>query len=429
LSRPTLEYYLESKGLTAKIRELYVVKREHEAACLIKKSEAEGHPVFFQLEDSPLIMVGGLITSKTLLYELVGKPGDPIGAYETISSFNEKADYSILGPMPRDYNSSQDPKILPWIKFYEKDGGYYLTSPIVVSCWNGFCNASIHRIMLSSSGDIAIRLVPRHLYFMARDAMKKKEKLPITIVMGVHPLHEVAAAASPPLGVYELSHSSRLLGGGLYESPIHGHPIPEASLVVEGWILPEEIQEGPFVDAMGTYDRSRLQPRIEIEKIYYRPSSYVQVILPGGKEHALLMGFPREASIYQSVSRVVPKVHKVSLTPASGGWLHAVVSITKNNDGDGKNAILAAFAGHPSLKHVVIVDEDVDVDDPYQVEWAIATRFQADRDLVVIKNARGSTLDPSADNGLTAKMGLDATKPVRGGETYEHASIPGCDTR
>ena len=144
-----------------------------------------------------------------------------------------------------------------------------------------------------------------------------------------------------------------------------------------------------------------------------------------GLEHALLMGLPREASIYASVKRVVPRVGKVRLTPASGGWLHAVVSIAKNHEGDGKNAIMAAFAGHPSLKHVVVVDLDVDPEDPREVEWAIATRFQADRDLVLIRSARGSTLDPSAEDGMTSKMGLDATRPLDAGIEFEKARIPG----
>ncbi|MCE4615055.1 MAG: UbiD family decarboxylase [Desulfurococcales archaeon] len=427
MNKATLESYLEDKGLIPIYsQELPIVNRKYEAACLIKKSEAEQVPVFFKLKDSPYTIVAGLIAKKSVLYALLGKPGDPVDAYQVITSFNNKIEKHVNGDLPGSYEITGDPCILPWIKFYKRDGGYYLTSPIVVSCKDELCNASIHRIMLSDTGEIAIRLVPRHLYFMAREASEKGVNLPITIVMGVHPLHIVAAATSPPMGVFELSHSARILGGGLYGSPIHGHPIPEASIVVEGWITPERTREGPFVDAMGTYDRSRLQPKIVIEKIFYKPSSYVQVILPGGTEHAFLMGFPREASIYQSVSRVVPKVHKVSLTPASGGWLHAVVSITKNNDGDGKNAILAAFAGHPSLKHVVVVDADIDTDDPYQVEWAIATRFQADKDLIMLRNARGSTLDPSAEDGLTAKIGIDATKPLQGGETFEKASIPGC---
>jgi len=129
-----------------------------------------------------------------------------------------------------------------------------------------------------------------------------------------------------------------------------------------------------------------------------------QGILPSRSEHRLLMGLPREALIWKSVSKVVPKVHAVNLSLGRSGWLHAIVSIEKQLEGDGKNALLAAFAAHPSLRHAVAVDSDIDVYDVSDVEWAIATRFQASEDLLIIKNAQGSTLDSSADQetGLTS---------------------------
>ncbi len=422
----TLEAYLNKYHKQLKFENIKTVKREYEPACIMKRAERTGTPIAFNLPGSPLTFVSGIMTDKKEVYKLLAPSGKPEEAYRIISSFTEPTPYSSVATDYSEYTETRDTMVLPWIKFYEKDGGYYLTSSILVSCTGNECNASIHRIMLSDKSHIAIRLVPRHLYYMVKKARETGRKQPVTIIMGLHPLHMLAAATSPPLGVYELSHSTKLLGTKLFKSPIHGHPIPKASVITEAWIEPEDVEEGPFVDAMGTYDRVRMQPRLTIERIYYRPGKPVQVILPGGVEHAILMGFPREAMIYQSVSKVVPKVHKVMLTASSGGWLHAVISITKNNDGDGKNAIMAAFAGHPSLKHVVIVDEDVDPEDLRQVDWAIATRFQADRDLVVIKNARGSTLDPSAENGLTAKMGIDATKPLSAGETFEKAEIPGC---
>jgi 2,5-furandicarboxylate decarboxylase 1 len=104
-----------------------------------------------------------------------------------------------------------------------------------------------------------------------------------------------------------------------------------------------------------------------------------------------------------------------------------VISIEKQVEGDGKNALLAAFAAHPSLKHAVVVDSDIDVFDVSDVEWAVATRFQGSEDLVVIENVRGSTLDPSADQEkvLTSKVGFDATRPFsKPKEKFERARIP-----
>ncbi|MEM2412280.1 MAG: UbiD family decarboxylase, partial [Candidatus Bathyarchaeia archaeon] len=128
-----------------------------------------------------------------------------------------------------------------------------------------------------------------------------------------------------------------------------------------------------------------------------------------------------------AVSKVVPKVHAVNLSVGGGGWLHAIISIEKQVDGDAKNALLAAFAAHPSLKHAVVVDPDIDVYNLTDVEWAVATRFQASEDLLIIENVRGSTLDSSAnqETGLTSKMGIDATRPLsKPKEKFERARIP-----
>jgi len=202
----------------------------------------------------------------------------------------------------------------------------------------------------------------------------------------------------------------------------------EAELVLEGRISAEkEVDEGPFVDITGTYDIVRKQPVVEIVGVMHRKDYFYQALLPSGAEHKLLMGLPHEVLIWEAVSKVVPKVHAVNLSIGGSGWLHAVVSIEKQLDGDGKNALLAAFAAHPSLKHAVVVDSDIDVFDASDVEWAVATRFQANEDLIIINNVRGSTLDSSADQetGLTTKMGLDATRPfAKPKEKFERAKIP-----
>ncbi|MEM1533326.1 MAG: UbiD family decarboxylase, partial [Desulfurococcaceae archaeon] len=179
---------------------------------------------------------------------------------------------------------------------------------------------------------------------------------------------------------------------------------------------------------LGIPDQARMQPVFKFEKAYINvglEDPLIHAIVPGLEEHVLLMGFPREASIWDSVRRVHSDVRSVRLTRGSGGWLHAVISIKKSSEGDAKNVVMAAFAGHPSLKHVVVVDEDIDVDDPYSVEWAIATRFQASRGLIVIKGSRGSTLDPSSVDGLTDKVGVDATKPIdKDPKLFKRAGIP-----
>jgi UbiD family decarboxylase len=202
----------------------------------------------------------------------------------------------------------------------------------------------------------------------------------------------------------------------------------DAELVLEGRIsAAKEVFEGPFVDITGTYDVQRKQPVVEVVGVMHRRDYVYEGLLPSGAEHRLLMGLPHEVLIWESVSKVVPKVYAVNLSAGGNGWLHAVISIEKQLDGDGKNALLAAFAAHPSLKHAAVVDSDINVFDASEVEWAIATRFQAKEDLIIIENARGSTLDSSADQetGLTSKMGFDATRPfTKPREKFEKAKIP-----
>jgi UbiD family decarboxylase len=263
---------------------------------------------------------------------------------------------------------------------------------------------------------------------MAKEA---ETDLDVAISIGVHPTVMLAAASSPPFGVCEFDVANALLSDTLRLVKckyVDAYAPADAELVLEGRIsASKEVSEGPFVDITGTYDVERKQPVVEVVNIMHRQDYIYQALLPSSTEHKLLMGLPFEAAIYEAVSKVVPKVYAVNLSVGGGGWLHAIIAIEKQLDGDGKNALLAAFAAHPSLKHAVVVDSDIDVFNLSDVEWAIATRFQAGEDLLVIENVRGSTLDASAnqETGLTTKMGLDATKPLsKPKEKFERARIP-----
>jgi 2,5-furandicarboxylate decarboxylase 1 len=306
---------------------------------------------------------------------------------------------------------------LPIPKFYPKDGGRYITAGVAVSEFEGKRNVSFHRLMLLDKGRFAIRLVPRHLYTMYKASLAKGKDLPVAFCIGLSPSLLLAAATSTDFLQDEMEIASAL------NQECTGHPLEIAKLrsglvvpaqseyVLEGRLTAQMVEEGPFVDITGTYDDVRKQPVFKVDRVYMRRDPIFQIVLPGGLEHYLLMGLPREPAIFKSVNQVVPLVHGVRLTEGGCCWLHGVVSITKNKEGDAVNAIMAAFTGHPSLKKVIIVDQDVDIYDDRQVEWAVATRFQAHRGLVVVKNAAGSSLDPSAE-GTTSKMGIDATKPI-----------------
>ncbi|MEM2816044.1 MAG: UbiD family decarboxylase [Candidatus Bathyarchaeia archaeon] len=322
---------------------------------------------------------------------------------------------------------------LPVLTHFERDAGPYVTASVIhaKSPDGALENVSIHRLQLLDERHLAIRLVPRHLYRLWCMAKEAKKDLEIAISVGNHPAVMLAASSSPPFGVNEFAVANTLLNGKLRLvrcMHVDAYAPADAELVLEGKIsISHEVIEGPLVDITGTYDVQRMQPVVEILGIMRRRDYIYQAVLPSGSEHKLLMGLPREAAIYEAVSKVVPKVHAVNLSVGGGGWLHAIISIEKQVDGDGKNALLAALAAHPSLKHAIVVDPDINVFDISDVEWAIATRFQADEDLLIIENARGSTLDSSADQetGLTAKMGVDATCPMtKSKEKFEKAKIP-----
>jgi UbiD family decarboxylase len=206
----------------------------------------------------------------------------------------------------------------------------------------------------------------------------------------------------------------------------------EAEFVLEGTVYRDRRHaEGPFVDLTETPDVVRQEPVLVVKAITHRRDAIWQALLPGGLEHKLLMGMPREPTIFRKVNEVV-RCLDVNVSPGGCSWLHAIVQIDKQDEADGKKAIQAAFAGHSSCKHVFVVDSDIDIYDPLAVEWAMATRFQGDVDLVVREKERGSSLDPSAEPGsyLTTKVGFDLTRPLgAGGKGFSRTPFPQVDLK
>jgi UbiD family decarboxylase len=401
------------------------LSRDFEVARVIREWQGRGPVIVYRVEGCPQDSASNLLDLKFKLYKALGVGSDEEAYLKILDAMSSPARPSVVGA-PRLREAEGGLMEVPAARFYEKEAGLYLSSSIFIACYDGVCNASINRVLAKDKRVGVVRVVPRHLWELYLRAKSRGQDLPVSVVIGVHPAIMVAAASSPRFGVFEVDVASKLLGNlWVYESPVHGNPVPLGSaVVIEGLLSRDMAEEGPYVDVIGTYDRVRNQPVLKVLKVYLDVNELTHVILSGGLEASLLIGFTREAAIWEAVSKVVARVHKVRLTPASGGWLHAIISIDKRHEGDAKNAIMAAFAAHPSLKYVIVVDSDIDPDDPSQVEWAIATRFQADEDLVIVRNVRGSTLDPSSRDGLTAKMGIDATKPLNAGIEYEKPRIP-----
>lgn len=320
-------------------------------------------------------------------------------------------------PEFRQVSRDVDLMSLPIPQYYPEDGGRYITSGVIVVDYEGKKNVSFHRMMIMDASHIAVRLVPRHLFTIYNMAKERNEELKVSICVGARA--EVLLAAATPLdfGQDELEVASAMCEKG-FGKPLevgrcdNGILVPsDTDYVLEGRITLRETKEGPFVDITGTYDFERQQPVIEIDRIWTRKDSMFHLLLPGGWEHYLLMGLPREPMILKTVRLAVPRVKNVRLTEGGCCWLNGVVSIKKNVEGEGVNAIMAAFSGHKSMKQIIVVDDDIDIFDDREVEWAVATRMQADR-IIRIPGAAGSSLDPSSHGKTTWKVGYDATIPM-----------------
>ncbi|WP_295722584.1 UbiD family decarboxylase [uncultured Methanobrevibacter sp.] len=318
---------------------------------------------------------------------------------------------------------------LPILKHYAKDGGKYITAGVVFARdpETGAQNASIHRMLVKDNATLGIRLVPRNLYTYFHKAEELGENLDITICIGMDPAILLASTCSIPIDADEMEVANAFKNGQLKlqnceESDIK---VPEADIILEGKIIAgERSSEGPFVDLTDTYDVVRDEPVIKLSKMHLKRNSYYHGIIPAGFEHKLLQGLPQEPRIFEHVKNTVPTVLNVALTEGGCCWLHAVVQIVKQTQGDGKNVLMAALSAHPSLKHCVVVDEDIDLFDAEDVEYAIATRVKGDEDLMVVSGARGSSLDPKAlPDGTTCKIGVDATKDLKRVEKFDRVSF------
>ncbi|MBS3815004.1 MAG: UbiD family decarboxylase [Hadesarchaea archaeon] len=318
---------------------------------------------------------------------------------------------------------------LPILTHFEKDGGPYVTSSILVAKdEDGNQNLSFHRMKYLGGNKFAVRLVPRNLHKMFSKAEERDEDLSVAAVIGVHPAVSIAAASSPPYGFDEYSIAGALLEElELTDCDSLDLEVPAGSeIVLEGKLVSgERAPEGPFADITGTYDAVREEPVFEVDSIMMRSDAIYQAILPSSTEHQLLMGMPREPLIFEELEKVV-NPNNVRLTPGGGGWLHGVISIKKENKDDGKKAIESALKAHSSMKHVVIVDNDINIYDSREVEWAIATRARADRDVIIKSNVKGSSLDPTADpeTRVGSKMGIDATIDLGEPNKFKRAKIP-----
>lgn len=390
----------------------------------------DGSPVLVpEVSGSAFPAVGNVFSTRELVCDYLGISKDEL-VPKLVHAINNpsKPEQAKSGTVLENRVDSVDFSCLPIPFHAEKDGGPYIASAIVIAKDKELGqNNSFHRMMIIGKDKAAVRILDRHFRAFIDRAGGEMD---VAVVVGAPINVLLAAAMSVKLGQDEMEIANAIqplrtvrLGNGI--------DVPaDCEFAFEARITSEMHDEGPFIDLTETYDVVRSQQVMRFTKMYHRNGAMWHVLLPGGLEHKVLMGMPREPTIFNEVGKVC-ECRRVNITPGGCSWLHAVVSIRKKSDDDGRNAIDAAFAGHKSLKHVVIVDDDIDVDSPAEVEWAIATRVQADKDLVIKTKQKGSSLDPSADPHTydTAKMGIDATKPLKAhGKNFDKAGWKDVDT-
>lgn len=392
---------LKTQGKLREIKKTLSPVHEVSAAC-------GKEPVLFtNVAGSKLAM--NILSSRELLAEALGISPERIIKY--LSSCSGEGEVNIVEDSPtKETIGKPDLGKLPVLTHFESDIAPYITSGVVVSEYEGVMNASIHRLMVTGKDRLAVRLVEfRHTYNLHKKAQENGEHLPIAIVIGIDPVTLFAVSTRVPEG-REFHYASALSGEAveLFECN-NGIKVPHAEIVLEGYIHRSEVaDEGPFVDISGTCDIVRKQPVVYLTNVMHRHDPIYHALMPAGGEHHILMGIPYEPLIFNEVKKVAD-VKNVVLTPGGCCYFHAVVQINKSSDDEVKKAIDAAFNAHKSLKHVVVVDDDMNIFDPNDVEFAIATRVKGDEDIYIYPNVRGSTLDPRSENGIGTKVGIDAT--------------------
>jgi 2,5-furandicarboxylate decarboxylase 1 len=445
--------HLEATGRLAVIREGVPLK--HRLAAIAKRLDGRQAAYFPRPAGHTVPVVSGFVSKRAWIAEAMG-----VEQAGLLAAFRHAAEH----PLPwREVAAEAAPcqqvvtrmdattdlnAMLPIPTHSEHDNGPYITAGLVIARnpATGVQNVSINRIQVHGRDRMAILMLPRHLLAFYKAAEAEGQALDVAVVIGADPLTLLASQAITPIDHDELE-----IAGAL-----HGAPLPvvkcttsavrvpaNAEIVIEGRLLPGVREpEGPFGEFPKYYSAQEKREVIVVDAVTTRTNPIFHTIVPAEMEHLLLGSIPREATLLAHLQRSFPGVLDVHLSVGGVGRYHLFVKFRKGREGEPKNVILGAFGAHYDIKQVIVVDDDVDVHDPQQVEWAVATRFQADRDLVVISGAQGSVLDPSTTvatghhdsdtpapphlQGIGAKMGLDATRPVSyRGHVFTKVSIPG----
>lgn len=318
------------------------------------------------------------------------------------------------------------------------DGGPYICSGvgIIKDPDTGRQNAGVYRHMVygpRSLGNYMVRA--HHIFYLWRRYSERGQEMDIAIALGHHPALMMGAISRHPGAGGELEVAGALLGEPLEVIPAETVDLlvpAAAEIIIEGKILPGETrEEGPFGEWPRYYTSFGPQPHLRVTAITMRRDPIYQDLCAAHSDHLVVGGLPRMGSLLMRVREVIPTVKAVNLPMSGGARAHCYISMKKQTEGEPKQAAFAAFTVENDVKMVIVVDDDINVFNEADVLWAVATRFEADRDLIVMPYCQGIELLPTAygpnrneHGNLNTKLILDATKPCPPAPFPERADVP-----
>jgi 2,5-furandicarboxylate decarboxylase 1 len=434
LDRPSLRGFLRQLADRGELRHIErEVDRRFELGAYLWQL-ARGPAVLFEhVRGSDMPVVGNVLNSRERFGLAMGVPWRDVFG-RTLQALDHPIPPELVsGAACQEVEHELDLRRLPVPTWFEHESGAYITAGVIVAHdpESGRRNVSIARVQVRGACTAFIGIAPNHhLSVFARRAAALGRKLDVAVTIGQHPAVVLASNLYLRPGDDEFDNAGALLG----------RPVPlvrcrsidvevpaDSEIVLEGTLDPSSLlREGPVSEFHGLYQRYTGGPEITFSAITSRRNPIFQVITPSFQpEHLLIGAFGIAATAGRAVLSALPESSAhVVITEAGGGRLHAVVQLRNPAPGDPRKAMFAIW-GHVNLvKLVTVVNEDIDPYAPTAVEYAMATRFRAERDVVMVPRVRGDRADPLVTDGLVAKMGLDATRKAEDREDWRDARPP-----
>ncbi len=423
-------YTLEGLGELKKIS--MPVDRHYEIPAILHQMGGDNAPAIFfeRVKGYTMPIVGNLLGTRRRLALALGINEDDVAAgkgldlNKKISPFllKEETERVVLA-----LNGESDvQEFLPVLTHYEKDTGPFITSAITSARdpVTGITGRGLHRIEIRGKTSLGISLVNPPLSNIYAAHKVEGSRMNVAVALGVDPAILIGSVLSPQQGVDKLASAGGMVGSAIatVKAQTADVEVPAyAEIVLEGYIDPKEDEQDNILGEVSGMYVAFSSPTIHVTTVTMRRNAVYHGLLPHGAEVDQLLSFIFGLKIIPRMKQDFPSIIDIHFTPETFGS-HIVMSMDTDDRGDIRRAITAMLT-FSNVKKAVVVDKDVDIRNPLEVEWAMATRFQADRDLIIIPGLKGPAIDPSAGVGfMTAKQGIDATCPAQKG--FERIRFP-----